>query len=210
MKTDDLIAALAQDARRPGIAVHRRLTVALALGAAAAFVLLVMNLGMRADLAAASRTVLFGLKLLLAATLALGAAALLRAAARPEAKLPWGALVIPALVLLFGIGHEVATQLPASLPGRLVGRNWRLCLVAIPLLGLVPLAALLLAMSAAAPRNATAAGALAGLAAGAIAAMAYGLHCGDDSPLFVATWYTLAIAGLAGLGALAGRRILAW
>ena len=41
------------------------------------------------------------------------------------------------------------------------------------------------------------AGAVAGLAAGGVAATLYAAHCTDDSPLFVATWYTLAIAALA-------------
>ncbi|TIM19365.1 MAG: DUF1109 family protein, partial [Mesorhizobium sp.] len=38
----------------------------------------------------------------------------------------------------------------------------------------------------------------------------YAAHCFDDSPLFVATWYTAAIAGLALLGALGGRFFIRW
>jgi hypothetical protein len=54
------------------------------------------------------------------------------------------------------------------------------------------------------------AGAVAGLAAGGIAATLYAAHCTDDSPLFVATWYTLAIAILTGTGAFAGRVFARW
>jgi hypothetical protein len=36
----------------------------------------------------------------------------------------------------------------------------------------------------------------------------YAAHCSDDSPLFVATWYTLATALVAAIGALAGARFL--
>ena len=210
MKTEDLITALSRDARRAGPSVHGRLALALGIGAVAAFALLVASIGIRPDIASASRTMLFDLKMLLVATLAIAAVALVRAAARPEADLPKAVLAVPLLLVLFGIGHEVATQLPSALPGRLVGKNWGVCLVAIPLLGALPLAAILTAMSASAPRNATLAGALSGLAAGAIAATAYGLHCTDDSPLFVATWYSIAIAMLAAAGAAVGRRVLVW
>ena len=41
------------------------------------------------------------------------------------------------------------------------------------------------------------AGAMAGLLAGGLAATFYAAHCPDDSPLFVATWYTIAIAAMA-------------
>lgn len=50
----------------------------------------------------------------------------------------------------------------------------------------------------------------AGLAAGAIAAAIYAWHCPDDSPLFLATWYMIAIAGVTVGGALLGRRLLRW
>jgi hypothetical protein len=210
MNTDDLISALSRDARRTGPTVHRRIAIALAVATVTAFGLLVASLGVRPDLAAASTTMLFSLKMLLVATLAVAAFALVRASARPEAELPKTVLLVPVLLLVFGIGHEIATQVPANLPARLVGRNWGVCLVAIPLLGLLPLAAILTAMSAAAPRSATLAGALSGLAAGAVAAFFYGLHCTDDSPLFVATWYSLAIGMLTVTGAAVGRRTLAW
>ncbi len=210
MNTDDLIAALSRDARQTGPAVHRRIAIALAVAAVTAFALLMASLGVRPDLTAASRTMLFDLKMLLVATLAVAAFAMVRAAARPEAELPKVVLLVPILLIVFGIGHEIAMQAPGNLSMRLVGKNWRVCLVAIPLLGLLPLAAILTAMTAAAPRNATLAGALSGFAAGAVAALFYGLHCTDDSPLFVVTWYSLAIGMLTAAGAAIGRRVLAW
>jgi hypothetical protein len=54
------------------------------------------------------------------------------------------------------------------------------------------------------------AGSVAGLLAGGIAAAVYAAHCDNDSPLFVATWYTLAIAGLALLGAIGASRFARW
>ena len=53
-------------------------------------------------------------------------------------------------------------------------------------------------------------GALAGAASAGVAALLYASHCPDDSPLFVATWYPLATLICMGVGALAGRRFLAW
>ena len=78
-------------------------------------------------------------------------------------------------------------------------------LTLIPLMGIGPLALFIAALRHGAPSRPALAGAVAGLAAGGIAATLYAAHCTDDLPLFVATWYTLAIAILTGLGALAGR-----
>ena len=47
-------------------------------------------------------------------------------------------------------------------------------------------------------------------AAAGIAALFYASSCPDNSPLFVATWYPLATLICIGVGALAGRRFLAW
>jgi hypothetical protein len=51
-------------------------------------------------------------------------------------------------------------------------------------------------------------GAAAGLMSGGLAATVYAAHCTDDSPLFVATWYSIGIAGLTVVGAAAGSRVL--
>jgi hypothetical protein len=36
----------------------------------------------------------------------------------------------------------------------------------------------------------------------------YASHCTDDSPLFVATWYSIGTAVVTALGALIGARVL--
>ena len=61
-----------------------------------------------------------------------------------------------------------------------------------------------------APTRPVLAGAAAGLLAGGLAATFYAAHCFDDSPLFVAVWYTIAIAVLTILGAIAGRLFIRW
>ncbi len=93
---------------------------------------------------------------------------------------------------------------------KLVGSNAIHCLTLIPLLSIAPLAALLVAMRAGAPVSPTLAGAAAGFVAAGIAATLYASNCTDDSPLFVATWYTLATLIVVAVGALVGGRLLRW
>lgn len=210
LNTDDLINGLSRDAGGAGSNVHQRLALAFAGGAAVAAVILAVIVKVRPDVLAAFTTLLFVLKMVLVTALAGAAIMLTRAAARPEAKLPLIALAVPAALVAVGFGIEIATQPAAMLGARLIGRNWAFCLVAIPLMGILPLAGILAALSAGAPTDPARAGALAGLAAGSIAAVLYGLHCTDDSPLFVAAWYSIAIGMLMTLGHQVGKRVLAW
>jgi len=59
-----------------------------------------------------------------------------------------------------------------------------------------------------APSNPGWTGATAGLAASGIAATFYAANCNDDSPLFVATWYPIAILAVSAAGCLIARRAL--
>ncbi len=93
---------------------------------------------------------------------------------------------------------------------RLVGSNALVCLTAIPLFALAPLAALLLVLRRAAPASPALAGAAAGSLAATTAAAIYAFHCFDDSPLFVLTWYPLAAIPVIVVGAVIGRRLLRW
>jgi hypothetical protein len=119
-------------------------------------------------------------------------------------------LAMAPLLALAAVATEFVSVPPADWGARWIGTNAALCLTFIPLIGIGPLAVLLLAMRRGAPTRPRLAGALAGLAAGGIAATFYAAHCTDDSPFFVATWYTLAVALLAAAGAIAGSRVLRW
>ena len=70
------------------------------------------------------------------------------------------------------------------------------------------LAAALIGLRHGAPARPAVAGAIAGLVSAGLAATLYASHCTDDLPLFVATWYTLATALVAAIGALAGSKVL--
>ena len=104
----------------------------------------------------------------------------------------WRWAVLPVLlVAATALGTELAVLPAGTWEARLVGSNALVCLTAIPLFALAPLAALLLTMRRAAPASPTLAGAACGALAAAAAAVIYAFHCFDDSPLFVLTWYSL-------------------
>jgi hypothetical protein len=93
---------------------------------------------------------------------------------------------------------------------KLVGHNARVCLTPIPLLSIGPLICFMIVLRRGAPSNPGWAGAVAGLAAGAIAATFYASNCNDDGPLFVATWYPIAIIAVSAVGYLIGTKVLKW
>src|SRR6267378_973128 len=70
------------------------------------------------------------------------------------------------------------------------------------------LAAALIGLRHGAPTRPAVTGAIAGLLSAGLAATLYASHCTDDSPLFVAAWYTIATALVTAIGALAGSRVL--
>lgn len=212
MKTDDLIRTLAADPPARGAHGVPLVAAALAAGLAVSIAVFAAWIGPRFDIAEAATTLRFVLKPLEMIALAIVSAfALTRliepgAKARPALAAIWA---VPLLVALAVMAELLATP-SESWPARLVGDNALKCLALIPLLSLAPLAALILAMRRGAPTRPVLAGAIAGLAAGAIGGLLYATHCPDDSPLFVAAWYTIAIALVTGLGAVAGARLLRW
>lgn len=210
MKTDDLIKALQTDSAvktTPLATIWRFAFAAALLAAAAAFFTM---LGPRPDIADVMGTMRFPFKFVVTTALAISAASLLVLMARPGQR--WTAAVLLAAPVIVGLGvaAELFTLPSNMLKSAWVGRNSMLCMTFIPLIGLGPLAIFIAALRYGAPTRPVLSGAVAGLLAGGIAATFYASHCTDDSPLFVATWYTLAVFVLAALGALAGRFMLRW
>jgi hypothetical protein len=210
METDQLIRTLAADNAQRAQPVGIILLLALMAATPVSTALLLLGLGVRPDIMAAMRNPFFDLKFVVTMALAIPAIAVSLHLSRPEASLQgWGWLLIaPAVVLAGGIASEM--MLPQRLPmlTRLVGHNSMLCMSAIPVLSLPILGAAMVGLRHGAPARPAAAGAIAGLLSAGIAATLYASHCTDDSPLFVATWYTLAAGIVAGLGALIGSRVL--
>ncbi len=140
------------------------------------------------------------------------ASAAARKLSRPESDLRSSVLImaLPLLVLVVAIAAELLNTQAATWSIRAIGSQAKVCSVAIFGLSLAPLAVLLTAMRAAAPRSPSVAGAVVGLLAGATGALFYAMHCPDDSPVFVALWYTPPIAAIAATGAIIGNHLLRW
>lgn len=211
MKTDEFIAALAED-NRPAVPPRRALPLAVAAAVFAACAVFFVVLGPRPDFLHALASLRFVFKFVVSATLAVAAYVSLRAVLRPEARRPplrYVLLTAPAL-LLIAVALELAAVPSAAWAARWIGQNWLQCMVFIPVLSLAPFGILLAVLREGASTNPARTGALAGLLAAGIGALFYAAHCPDDSPLFVASWYTIAVLFMAGLGAAAGARWLRW
>ena len=172
-----------------------------------------MAIGPRPDIAAAAETPRFLFKFVVTLALLATAFAALRALARPGASVRSALpilLVVPGL-LLVAVGVELMSVPTDQLRDRWIGTN------SLNLLDLHS-----------ADRDRAARG-FYSLRSGmarrrgprlparsrawspvGLAATFYAMHCTDDLPLFVATWYPLAIAILAIAGALAGRLFVRW
>lgn len=210
MKTEDLIATLSADTLpRPG--VGGRLARGLAPAVAVSLAALVTLWSVRPDLASALaspalvKTVSPALLALLALWLARGLAQPVHGPRAPLA-LVLGAGAVALAAVLFGVttGGMGALTMHAEKPTLLT------CIVSIPLLSALPLAAIFWAMGQGAPANPMAAGAAAGLTAGALGAMVYSLHCPEDAMLFFIPAYGTMILTMTAAGAVLGPRLLRW
>jgi hypothetical protein len=212
MRTEDLIHALVADLTAAKLRFRQIFALAIAFGAMIATAAFLTVLGVRPDIIDASHTLRFLFKFVFTATLALASIGLLSRLARPgvpSGSWTWAWLAAPALLALAVIAELLGTPASSWQP-RLVGSNALFCLVMIPFLSLGPLACILFALGQGAPTRPGVAGAVAGLAASGLAATLYASHCPDDSPLFVATWYTIAIGIVTLSGFLIGSRFLRW
>jgi hypothetical protein len=154
----------------------------------------------------------FLFKFVVTLTLAMTALMLGFRLARPGVATKWSerALLIAPMLLVGGVLIELLTVSASFWSAKLIGSNFKLSLIFIPLLAAPLLAAGLLALRHGAPSRPSFAGAVAGLMAGGFGAALYAANSTDDSPLFVATWYSLAVIAVAIIGALLGRKVLRW
>jgi hypothetical protein len=210
METEQLIRTLAADNPHRARPVGLILAFALLAAAPLSVAIFMMALGVRPDVMTAMHNPFFDLKFVITLALAVSAILVSLHLSRPEASLKgWGwLLLIPVGIIAAGIGSEM--MMPQRLPmmTRLIGSNSRICMTAIPLMSLPLLAGALIGLRHGAPARPALAGAIAGLISAGLAATLYAVHCTDDSPLFVATWYPIATAMVTAVGALIGARVL--
>lgn len=213
MKTDDLINALSrgvEPAERPRW--RMKLAITLIAGLVVAALLVAIGLGVRPDIGTARMPIM--MKTLFAA---LAAAIILPIAVqlmKPGRPLGWriGAVVlfvaICAIATIIALMGEMPEQRWQAWMGGEGRAPW--CIVLIPILAAPAAALLTWFMRAFSPTRITLTGAAIGALSGGVSAMAYAMYCPTDSVAFVTTWYTLAIAVCAALGALIGSRFLRW
>jgi hypothetical protein len=212
MDTSELIKTLSSLSQRTARPLSIVWLFAAGVSIAIAAIVFHMVLGLRSDIVAALETPRFLFKFLLTGTLAVSAFNCVSALSRPGES--WRnevlCLAIAPVLLAMAVVIELFA-LPSDVwTATMIGRNSVVCLTYIPLIGLGPLAVFLWALRYSAPTNPARAGSVAGLLAGGIAAAFYAAQCTDDSPLFVAMWYTIAIAILAILGAVGASRFARW
>jgi hypothetical protein len=212
MKTDDLIRALAADREPAGPAPGTALAIAAAVGLMLSVILFIWLVPLRPHLGEAMRTFPFVLKPIEMGILVVVSAIVVLRLAQPGA--PVGrtmavAAAVPA-IMVAAVAAEMMQVPRAEWMVRLAGTHWYMCVLNMVLLSLPILSALLFGLRFGAPTQPALAGAGAGLLSGALAASLYIAHCPDDSQLFVAAWFTLAIAIATAIGAMAGSRILRW
>lgn len=210
MRTDDLLRTLAADNDWRATPTRTALLLSLLAAAPLSIAFFIAVLGPRPDFTAAAHTLFFDLKFVVTLSLAASALTVVLALSRPGTVVGSRAwlLLVPVALLAAGIALDLATPQTRPWTARLVGSNSRVCLSAIPAMALPLLIAALIGLRRGAATRPAVAGAVAGLLSGGLAATVYAAHCTDDSPLFVATWYALAIAAVAALGGLAGHRVL--
>jgi hypothetical protein len=152
------------------------------------------------------------MKTVYTAGFAAGGFALIERLSRPGARGKLGAIMVALCVLaIFSMAMmQMMRAAPDARMAAMMGSTWTKCPWRILSLSLPVLAAILYGVRQLAPTRLTLAGAASGLLAGGIAATVYGLYCEDTAAPFVAIWYTLGMSLSAGVGAILGRRVLAW
>ena len=214
MKTDALIAMLATGgASVDRGAVVRRRAALLAGGASCAFLLMLLGQGLRPDLVQAIEAPMFWVKLVFPLTVAAVCLAWAVRLGRPGQKAAGVALVGLALPILMVWAVAAWTLVGVDAAGRwamVLGETWLSCLFSIGALSVPIFVVAMLSMRDMAPTRLQVAGAAAGGLAGALGAAIYSLHCVETGAAFLAVWYVLGMAIPAGIGALAGPRLLRW
>ena len=211
MKTDQLVEAIVSDRaaiRRP---LARSLGLALAAGGVLSLVIYFVELGVRRDIGPAVETWRFDLKVAMVLFGLILTFGVCLDCARPDMpRHPLRRLLPLVVVLAMAVAIELLSTPASSWQTRLVGSNSLICLPMVPVLSAAPLVAALLVLRRTAPASPILAGAIAGLLSALAGATLYAFHCFDDSPLFVATWYSLATLPMMVIGAMAGHWLLRW
>jgi hypothetical protein len=206
---DRLVADLEPVASPP---VARRLAMGLGVGIVLSLGLVGIVFGYRSDMATATMTTIFWVKLAYVA--GIGAIALWAVERLVRPGVPTGNLLLWLLAPTLTMASLAAIQLidgPADLREHLIMgfsaayAPWRILAAALP-----PLVGLAWAVRGLAPTRLVFAGTMVGLAAGGFGAASYAMHCQESAAPFLLIWYSAGVVACALMGALLGPRVLRW
>ena len=209
LMVDRLVADL-EPVESPPVA--RRLALGLGAGLLLSVVLVGIVFGYRPDMATATMTMIFWVKLAYVA--GIGAIALWAVERLVRPGVPTGNLLFWLLVPTLAMTSLAAIQLiggPADLREHLIMgfsaayAPWRILAAALP-----PLVGLAWAVRGLAPTRLVFAGTMVGLAAGGFGAASYAMHCQESAAPFLLIWYSAGVVACGFLGAMLGPRVLRW
>lgn len=213
MKTDHLIHALARDLpdRPPtgGRLLAARLVAALLLSVLLVTVVILLFLAPSPHLAQ-GLDLTTGMTLMAALALTVCAFRLSLLMQRPDARVRFGTLAWPILLLLVGVAIELMLHPASTWTRRLIGQDPLGCFLLVAGLSIPILIAALGVLRQGAPVEPGLQGAMAGLLAAGVTSMLYVLHCPEPSLLYIAVWHVPAVLVVSFIGAKLGSRWLRW
>lgn len=211
MNTDQFIQLLSADTKASP-RIERYLPVLLVVTAALSGAFFLFEMGIRPNLMGALSHTNILIKNIFPWFLAAGSVGLVMRMARPGAPVGrwpiWIGGVLGVLVLAFLV--TMSRTPSADWATAVRGSSRFMCTTSIPLISIPVLTMSLLVLRNCAPVSPTLCGAAAGLMAGSASAGMYAFFCTDDSPMYFAVWYSVAILIVTVAGALIGSRVLRW
>jgi len=205
--TDDLIAGLAAEGAAPAPHASRRFVMPLAIVAAinAAFWLVLLGEPFSAVDIHGPRPMIvkWGFSL----PLVFGSASALYALGKPGQSAQARVLF---LTIPFVLATAVLAVDLAIGDNGFPGETWDRCLIAMGTFGPLCFAGAIMATRWLAPTELRKAGCVAGIFGGSVAMSAYAPFCPELGMLFMTAFYILPILALAGIGWLAGPKLLRW
>jgi hypothetical protein len=213
MRTDQLIELLVADLKPADRArLSRSLVVAVIIGAAVPLGVVLLILVPRHDVFGGDNLGYLLLKLLFTSSVVATATSFLPRLARPAPQATnFAAFVsVPFVAIAVLAAGALAFSHWSFWGGIILETGWLTCLFTIPLLAIIPFAALVWALRVGAPTDRMRAGTAAGLVAGGLSASACAFLCPDHTLPPIALWYGLTIGVCAIFGAKVAPSILRW
>jgi hypothetical protein len=213
VKTDDLIEMLA----RQDIAVDRRRLMmrwlaALGAGFLISMFVFVYMFRINPDLRMLMENIWFWVRFAFIGSVMVLGGWFFAKLGKPgsDPRIPFLLAAGPFVVLgIVGLVMLVAAA-PADRRAMLLGISWSVCSRNIAMLAVPIFFASIWVARQFAPVRLRLTGAMLGLFSGGAAALMYSMYCPEMEPIFLVIWYSLGMLIPAAVGALLGRRLLAW